>query len=136
MRDPFDDEELAARVGAIFDKAKGHGMKVIAQGDPVEYDVAHPADACRLYREDMSKALIGVVTSRTDYERARQLIQEAGKSVGRFELRQDEETGRLYWWGSEDGWKDETEVGEDGVLTLSAEHFKVGTILRFSEPFR
>lgn len=53
---------------------------------------------------------------------------------GRFELRQDEDTGRIYWWGAEDGWKDATEVGKDGTLTLSVEHFKVGTILRFSEP--
>lgn len=45
-------------------------MKIIAQGDPIEYDVAHAADACRLYRDDMTKALIGVVTHVTDYERA------------------------------------------------------------------
>jgi hypothetical protein len=54
--------------------------------------------------------------------------------VGRFELRKDEETGRMYWWGAEDGWKDATEIGEDGVLTLSAEHFAVGTIIELSEP--
>lgn len=45
-------------------------MKVIAQGDPIEYEVEDAADACRLYRKDMTAALIGVVTSVTDYERA------------------------------------------------------------------
>ena len=46
-------------------------MKVIAQGDPIEYDVEHAADACRLYRQDMTEALIGVVTYITDYERVK-----------------------------------------------------------------
>lgn len=55
-------------------------------------------------------------------------------TTGRFELRQDEDTGRRYWFGSEDGWKDATEVGEDGTLTMSAEHFNVGAVLCFSEP--
>lgn len=53
----------------------------------------------------------------------------------RFELRQDEETGRLYWWGGEDGWKDATEVGENGALTLDAQHFTVGSVLTLVEPF-
>lgn len=53
---------------------------------------------------------------------------------GSFELRRDEETGRRYWWGSEDGWKDPTEIGEDGVLTISAEHFAIGTRLQLIEP--
>lgn len=55
-------------------------------------------------------------------------------TTGRFELRQDEDTGRRYWFGSEDGWKDATEVGEDGTLTMSAEHFSIGAVLCFSEP--
>lgn len=55
-------------------------------------------------------------------------------TTGRFELCVDEDTGRRYWFGSEDGWKDATEVGEDGTLTMSAEHFNVGAVLRFSEP--
>lgn len=55
-------------------------------------------------------------------------------STGRFELRKDEETGRLYWWGHEDGWKDATEIGEDGVLTLDAQHFAVGAVLSINEP--
>ena len=55
-------------------------------------------------------------------------------SYGHFELRKDEDTGRLYWWGSEDGWKDATEIGEQGVLTLNAEAFTVGTSLTFIEP--
>ena len=55
-------------------------------------------------------------------------------STGRFELRIDEDTGRKYCWGSEEGWKDATEIGEDGVLTLSADAFAVGTVLQFSEP--
>lgn len=50
-------------------------MKVIAQGDPIEYEVSDPADACRLYRQDMTAALIGVVTSATDYERAKRLAE-------------------------------------------------------------
>lgn len=54
--------------------------------------------------------------------------------TGRFELRIDEETGRRYWWGGEDGWKDATEIGEDGVLTLDAMHFAVGTVLSLTEP--
>ncbi len=54
----------------------------------------------------------------------------------RFELRQDEDTGRLYWWGHEDGWKDATEVGENGVITISCEHFKVGTVLHMIEPVK
>jgi len=56
-------------------------------------------------------------------------------SYGSFELCQDEETGRLYWWGAEDGWKDPTEIGEEGVLTMKAEHFKLGTTLTMREPF-
>lgn len=55
-------------------------------------------------------------------------------TVGRFELRQDEDTGRLYWWGAEGGWKDPTEIGENGVLTLDAGAFVVGTVLTFTEP--
>lgn len=55
--------------------------------------------------------------------------------TARFELRRDEDTGRLYWWGAEDGWKDATEIGEDAVLTLNGANFQVGTILRLSEPF-
>lgn len=52
---------------------------------------------------------------------------------GYFELRIDDD-GRRYWWGGEDGWKDPTEIGEDGTLTLRADAFTVGTILRFTEP--
>ena len=52
----------------------------------------------------------------------------------RFELRQDEDTGRRYWWGSEDGWKDATEIGEDGVLMLDAQHFAIGSVLTLTEP--
>ena len=55
-------------------------------------------------------------------------------TTGRFELRQDEDTGRLYWWGGEDGWKDPTEIGEDGVLILDGQHFAIGTVLLFREP--
>ena len=55
-------------------------------------------------------------------------------TIGRFELRQDEDTGRLYWWGSEDGWKDATEIGENGVLTIDAAHFPIGTVLLLKEP--
>ena len=60
--------------------------------------------------------------------------QEDGAGA-RFELQQDEETGRLYWWGSEDGWKDATEVGENGVLTLDGQHFAVGSRLILTEPW-
>ena len=55
-------------------------------------------------------------------------------SSGRFELMRDEDTGRLYWYGGEDGWKDNTEIGVDGVLTICPEHFTVGTVLEFTEP--
>jgi hypothetical protein len=48
-------------------------MKVIAQGDPVEYDVQYAGDACRLYRDDMTRALIGVVTVNTDHERQKEM---------------------------------------------------------------
>lgn len=51
---------------------------------------------------------------------------------GRFELR--EEDGRRFWFGGEEGWKDATEVGEDGVLIMSADHFPVGTVLEFTGP--
>lgn len=51
-----------------------------------------------------------------------------------FQLMQDEETGRRYWYGSEDGWKGGTEVGMDGIITLDAEGFVVGTVVLVSEP--
>jgi len=50
-------------------------VKVIAQGDPIEYEVSDPAQACRMYRKDMTDALIGVVTSVTDYERTRRMAE-------------------------------------------------------------
>src|SRR5690348_14358731 len=53
---------------------------------------------------------------------------------GRFELRVDEDTGRRYWWGGEDGWKDPTEVGEDGTLIVHVDSFQPGTVLVFTEP--
>lgn len=56
------------------------------------------------------------------------------RTTGRYEIRQDEETGRRYWFGSEDGWKDETEIGANGVITLSVESFPVGTTLMLIEP--
>lgn len=65
-------------------------------------------------------------------EAAREILPD--QHTGRFELRRDEDTGRLYWWGGEDGWKDPTEIGEDGVLTLDAQHFAVGTVLKMTEP--
>ena len=52
---------------------------------------------------------------------------------GRFELRQDD-FGRRYWWGAEDGWKDPTEIGENGVLMLDAAHFAIGTVITLVEP--
>lgn len=55
-------------------------MKIIAQGDPVEYDVRDATQACMLYRQDMTKALIGVVTKTTDHERA----QRANREIGRL----------------------------------------------------
>jgi hypothetical protein len=54
-------------------------------------------------------------------------------STGRFEIRVDEETGRRYWWGAEDGWKDATEIGVNGVLTLDAAAFEPGTVLELHE---
>jgi hypothetical protein len=54
--------------------------------------------------------------------------------TGRFKVRVDEDTGRRYWWGGEDGWKDPAEIGENGVLTIDAQHFAVGTVLHLSEP--
>jgi hypothetical protein len=54
--------------------------------------------------------------------------------TARFELRQDEDTDRLYWWGAENGWKDATEIGENGVLTLDASAFAIGTVLTLIEP--
>jgi len=50
-----------------------------------------------------------------------------------IELREDDD-GRRYWYGAEDGWKEPTELGEDGVLMLSVEHFAVGTKLYMEEP--
>ena len=44
--------------------------------------------------------------------------------TGRFEVRLSECTGRRYWWGWESGWKDATEIGENGVLTLDADASK------------
>lgn len=52
--------------------------------------------------------------------------------IGRFESRTED--GRRFWWGYEDGWKDETEIGKDGVLTIDAAEFAIGTILTLSEP--
>jgi hypothetical protein len=49
--------------------------------------------------------------------------------IARIELRVDEDTGRRYWWGFEEGWKDATEVGQNGVLMLDVQHFDVGTVL-------
>lgn len=60
--------------------------------------------------------------------------QGVAMTGGYFELRSDEETNRRYWWGSEDGWKGATEIGQDGVLTLDAGAFAVGTTLRLYEP--
>lgn len=56
-------------------------MKVIAQGDPVEYEIEDAADACRLYRDDMTKALIGISTHLTDHERARRAFQERDRAL-------------------------------------------------------
>lgn len=56
------------------------------------------------------------------------------RSWGHFELRQDEETGRRYWFGAESDWKDGTEVGRNGVLILDSKHFEVGTRLVMTEP--
>lgn len=53
-------------------------------------------------------------------------------TVGRFELRIED--GRRFWWGSENGWKDATEIGENGVLTLDAAAFAIGTVLTLTEP--
>lgn len=52
---------------------------------------------------------------------------------GQFELKQDEDTGRKYWFGAEDGW--ETEIGdEEGTLILRIDNFPVGTKLIFIDP--
>ena len=59
-------------------------------------------------------------------------VKDTHAHTGRFELRI--ENGRRFWWGAEDGWKDATEIGENGVLTLDAAAFAVGTILILSEP--
>lgn len=53
-------------------------------------------------------------------------------AYGHFEVK--EEDGRHFWFGAEDGWKDSDEIGEDGVLTIDAKHFAVGTVLAMSEP--
>lgn len=53
---------------------------------------------------------------------------------GYFEVMQDEETGRKYWYGAEDGWKDPEEIGENGVITMDAKAFEVGTVLTVREP--
>lgn len=52
--------------------------------------------------------------------------------IGRFELRIED--GRRFWWGYEDGWKDETEIGKNGVLTIDAAEFAIGTVFTLSEP--
>lgn len=67
------------------------------------------------------------------FEEASKMRQRANQ-IARFELRQEENTGRLFWWGAEDGWKDAAEIGEDGVLTLDATAFAVGTVLILTEP--
>ncbi len=54
-------------------------MKVIAQGDPVEYDVPSAGLACQLYRQDMTAALIGVVTHQTDHQRAKEAYASINK---------------------------------------------------------
>lgn len=55
--------------------------------------------------------------------------------AGRFELMEDDETGRKYWFGAEDSWIEGTEIGEDdGMLKLSIDTFPVGTVLVFTEP--
>lgn len=53
---------------------------------------------------------------------------------GYFEVKQDEETGRKYWFGGESGWKNPEEIGEDGVITMDAESFEVGTTISMREP--
>ena len=58
--------------------------------------------------------------------------KESNRPVGRFELRIED--GRRFWWGSENGWKDATEIGENGVLTLDAAAFAIGTVLTLTEP--
>lgn len=60
--------------------------------------------------------------------------EDSARHFGRFEVREDEDAGRRYWWGAEDGWKDPTEVGEDGVITVDARHFAIGAVLYMSEP--
>jgi len=55
--------------------------------------------------------------------------------TGRFEVRLSEHTGRHYWWGWESGWKDATEIGENGALTLDAAAFAIGTVITLTEPF-
>jgi hypothetical protein len=52
-----------------------------------------------------------------------------------FEVREDEETGRRYWYGAEDGWKDATDVGDEhGRMILDPKHYAVGTVLVMTEP--
>jgi hypothetical protein len=52
---------------------------------------------------------------------------------GQFELKED--SGRKYWFGAEDGWKDATEIGDkEGTLVIGVDHFPVGTKLIFQDP--
>lgn len=48
-----------------------------------------------------------------------------------FELIEDED-GRVFWHGAEDGWKDACDMGD--MLILDAKQFKVGTVIRMEEP--
>lgn len=59
-------------------------------------------------------------------------VKDRHAHIGRFEL--CIEDGRRFWWGAEDGWKDATEIGKNGVLTLDASRFAIGTVLTLTEP--
>ena len=53
----------------------------------------------------------------------------------RFELIEDDDSGRRYSYGAQTDWKQATEVGtQTGELVMRPEHFATGTIVLVIEP--
>lgn len=67
-------------------------------------------------------------------EQVREEERKTEYGIGYFEVKQDEETGRKYWFGAESCWKDPEEVGKNGIITINAESFEVGTVIHMEEP--
>lgn len=52
-----------------------------------------------------------------------------------FEIRQDDETGEVYWYGGGAGDKEATEMSKGEPLIMPPDHWPVGTRVDVTEPW-